>query len=66
MISALDVKQGLVNYPFLLAQAPFAGLFGVCIACVAGIASNTGNTYTFVRAAGASVQIIHKYWMSSF
>jgi len=31
---------------FLLGQAHFAGLFGVGVACFAGIASKTGNTYT--------------------
>jgi hypothetical protein len=45
---------------FLLGQAYFAGLFGYGVACVAGNARNTRNTIPFARAAGASVQIIHK------
>jgi hypothetical protein len=44
---------------FLLGQAHFASK-GYDVACVAGNARNTRNIITFARAAGASVQIIHK------
>ncbi|HXR64721.1 MAG TPA: hypothetical protein VN729_02280 [Ktedonobacteraceae bacterium] len=50
-----------MNYAFSWSMPASRAISGFCIACVAGYARNTGNTKTFMSAAGASSHVLHRH-----